>query len=294
MATRGGWVIGGKVYPVEGMTIENFIDTPSLHLSDMHLNGGDYRHRNLPHDWVRQFVIHTTKGEDPQQFLDGVGPPLAADSVLEYWQRDPEHSGAHAVFDGDSGICCADLLLDAAYHATTVNMHSVGVEMYQEHGGVIRKATITNTVRSVTVAMLALNLPLQMVSDTYHEGKIIERLKDGGPDFVGLFGHRDQAWKFPYQLPPAIRAKYPDGYANRGRGDPGDEVYAAFQRAGFERFSCEGREDRAAWRKRQTALNKLGAHLVVDGIAGPGTMRALKSAGFPSGRDLDAAVGIVV
>ncbi len=291
MATRGGLVVDGRVIPIEGMTIENFVDNPKLHL-----DGRDYKRRTLPRDWVRQWVMHTTKGEWPQSFLDGIGPPLAADNVLAYWQRDPEHSGAHLVVDGDSAICCADLLTEAAYHATTANMHSVGVEMVQEKGGGIRKLTISNTVRITMVGMLALRLPLQMVSDTYIEGRIIERLKGdptaaigAGPDFVGLYGHRDQAWKFPWQLPPAVRAKYPDGYANRGRGDPGDEIYAAFQAAGFERLHCEGREDRHVWRKRQAYLNRHhGERLAVDGIAGPSTMAALRRHTFSCGRDIPA------
>lgn len=287
MATRGGIVVGGRVIPIEGMRIDNFVDNPKLHL-----DGRDYKRRGVG-DWPRQWILHTTKGEWPQQLLDGVGPPLAAESVLEFWQDDPEHSGAHLVVDGDSALCCADLLTEAAHHATKCNPHSVGVEMYQERGGVIRKTTIANTVRLTFVGMTALNLPLQMASDAYVPGKIIPRLRDGGADFVGIFGHRDQAWRFAYQLPAHVREKYPTGYANRGRGDPGDAIGEALVAAGVELMHCEGREDRAIWRRRQSALNRLGERLVVDGIAGPKTVLAMKRRGFSCGRDIDSATGHV-
>lgn len=290
-ATRGGLVIAGLVVPVEGMRIDNFIDTPSLKLGprDCHPRRGT--------KWVRQFVFHTTKGDDPQTFVDGVGPPLAAEHVVKFWQEDPEYSGAHLVGDGDSALCCADLLHDACNHATTCNEWSVGFELYQEAGGVIRKATIAGGVRIAAAACEALNIPAQVVSDTYVPGAIIERLKDGGPDFVGVYGHRDQAWKFDYQLTPAQRAKYPHGYASRGRGDPGDHVYDELARAGFERVNCARGEDRALWSRRQGALTRLGEvglrrlDGTFDGIAGPSTMTALHRRGFRSGRDLDIAIG---
>lgn len=286
--TKGGLVLAGLIIPVEGMRIESFVDNPKLQLS-----GRDYKARKTK--WPRQWVIHTTKGVWPQFLVDGIGPPLAADGVVKFWNEDPLHSGAQLVVDGDSAVQTCDIATCAASHATTANDWSTGVEMYQERDGVIRKATIANTVRLVIAGMKAQRLPLQIASDRYVPGKIIERLKYGGPDFVGIYGHRDQAWKFPEWLDADERRRFPNGYAARGRGDPGDGVYDAFIATGeVEAVNVGAQQDRALWRGRQLALNRMGEDLDVDGIPGRATMDALERRGFSSGPDLDAHVDRVL
>ena len=120
----------------------------------------------------------------------------------------------------------------------------------------------------------------------------------GGPDMVGVFGHRDVAWRFPWQLTPGQQRGYPNGYSDRGRGDPGDEIFARLRAAGAEALDFDAREDLELWRRRQRKLNGIteqrGACRVidVDGIAGPATMALLRHHGFASGPELDLAPAV--
>lgn len=279
--TEGGLLIGGVVVPVDGVKIHNPRDTKWARL-----NPRDYRMRRTT--WVRAVVEHTTKGIWPQQVIPGAGPPGKAELVAKFWDKDPTQSAAQIIVDNDgSAACLADLATVCAYHAGTSNDWTVGIETYQMADGSIYAAAVASMVRITLAVCQAFSIPLQM-HGPYH-GTIVSRLKDGGADCVGIYGHRDQAWKFPWQLTPEKRAKHPNGYADRGRGDPGDHVMTALERSGVEPFDYEAREDLTAWKRRQAYLNKLGELLPMDGIAGPATMKAMWRRGFVTGRQLDFA-----
>jgi hypothetical protein len=281
----GGLLVAGLVVPVPGFTVYNPLDTPWCRLDSR-----DYRPRLSK--WIRQLMVHSTLGKWPQAVRtmparDGHGE--GAKATADYWRGSPEKSAAPIVVDFDGDVAClADVVLTAAHHATLSNDWSVGIEMKQMPDGSIYDATLRSTVAVCIALCEALSIPFQITADTYTPGSIISRMLHGGRDCVGIFGHRDQAWKFPEQLDAAKLKQYPNGHAARGRGDPGDEIYKRLLGAGAEPFRYELGEDLATWKRRQRKLNTLGEQLVVDGVAGPGTIAAMRRRGFVNGQTIGA------
>lgn len=266
-----GLLVAGVVVPVPGVTVIGPHDAAWANLS-----AGDGRARHT--SWVRQWILHTTRGVHPQVIKPGLGPSGRAERTASYWAESPIYSGAQVAVGSDGvAACLADLATRCAYHATTSNDWSVGVETYQEDGGVIFEAALEATVQITRVGCEALGIPFQIARRKYN-GTIIERMRDGGPDCVGIFGHRDQAWDFQRHT------------SSRGRGDPGDEIYERLIAAGAEPLDFEHHQDLEVWTKRQKALVNLGAQVKVDGVAGMATMAAMRARGFASGRDLDRAI----
>lgn len=284
-------VVGGKKYEVPGHAVIG----PGEY-AWAKLNRGDFTARKTT--WPRQFVWHTTKGIAKQFVVEEPGPGGKDRSVADYWNSSPDHSAAQLVIDDDGSIVqlAEDLLTVAAYQATTCNDWSNGIEVFQRPDGGIHRASL-NAVRALApVLARALRVPHQHHNGRYVEGKIVERLKRGGPDVVGHFGHRDQAWKFPTQLDAAGRAKYPDGYSNRGFGDPGDLVMHEIEASGSEGFDFGRSEELAAWIRRQKHLLRLGTKqkVIVDGVCGRVTMDAMAELGFADGRAVDKAIELTM
>lgn len=264
-----GLLIAGHIVDVPGVAIANPHDTPWCKL-----DGRDYRARRTP--WVRQVTIHTTKGIWPQSVRLGMGKPGADKIVADFWRGDPNHSAAHIVIDRDGSVAClADLAAVCAYHATTVNDWSVGIEMYQESDGAIYEAVFDACVKIVPAICEALSIAFQVAQRVY-DGRPISRMINGGPDCVGIFGHRDNAWDPIKQT------------STRGRGDPGDLIYTRLIAAGAEPFDYALRQDLYTWQQRQRAMNALGEQLKVDGIAGPSTIAAMRRRGFANGKAIDS------
>jgi hypothetical protein len=269
VTTRGGLLIAGVIVPVEGLEIDN----PST-ASWCRLHPRDYQTRRS--SWIRQVILHTTKGMWPQPILPGRGPSGRPKRVADYWYDDPDgkrQSAAQIVVGSDGKVAClADLARIAAYHATASNDWSVGVEIYQELGGGIYEAALASAVRLVDALCEHLEIPRQ-IPTSYHGGPL-ERMAHGGKDCVGVLGHRDNTTR-------------------RGRGDPGDEIFARLEAAGYERLDFAAGKDLEVWRWRQRRLNAMAEQLTVDGLAGPSTMAALRRRGMRDGRELldAAAVG---
>jgi hypothetical protein len=258
--TAGGLLVAGLVVPVPGLEVINPVNGPAW----CKLDPGDYRRRRTK--WTRAVVLHTTKGIWPQHVIPGAGPGGKDKHVASWWHRDPEHSAAHIVIDTDGSVAClADLATVCAYHATVSNEWTVGIELYQLGNGGIYEATLAAAGVLVPAICEALSIPFQMVGDEYRN-RPLRRLVDGGPDVVGVYGHRHNTHR-------------------RGRGDPGDAVFTELELRGAERFDFDAGEDLAAWKRRQQHLG-----VKADGIAGPATMAALRRAGFACGRDVDAAI----
>jgi hypothetical protein len=76
---------------------------------------------------------------------------------------------------------------------------------------------------------------------------------------VGIFGHRDNTER-------------------RGRWDPGEVVFQMLAARGVEQFDFAAGEDLEVWAKRQRELG-----ITADGVPGPGTVAALKAAGYVDG-----------
>lgn len=258
-----GALIGGLIYQMPGLDVIGPHDAKWAHLSP-----GDYRkRRGRPH----QVILHTTKGDWPQVITPGVGPAGRAQRTADFWSSDPTYSGAHIVVGSDGVIgWLADALLDEAYHATVSNSLSVGIEIYQEPGGVIYEAALRSTIAVCDLLSDILGIPKQYPGRKY-PGSPLTRMLDGGKDCYGFFGHRDNT-------------------ARRGRGDPGDAIFSELGINGYEAMDFEAGEDLVIGKSRQRRLNGFGAELVVDGEFGMSSMASMKHYGFKSGRDLDAAV----
>jgi hypothetical protein len=258
-----GLLIGGLLVDVPGATVYNPADQPWCRLDP-----ADYRRRKTK--WCRQLILHSTKGKHPSYVRKGAGPGGKDKAVADFWRNDPQHSAAQIVVDTDGSIAClADLAYVAAYHATVSNDWSVGIEMYQESDGGIYEATLDATVKLVLALCDAMSIPLQIPSRVYN-GRPLNRMLQGGPDVVGVLGHRDNT-------------------SRRGRGDPGDDIFYWLEKAGAEGFDFDLRQDIATWRRRQGYLNAMHrTHLEVDGVCGPATIEAMRKAGYMHGREIPA------
>lgn len=260
----GGLLVGGRIIPVVGLdVVPPYPSGPPW----CRLSTGDFQPRRQR---VRQVVLHTTKGDWPQHVVPGLGAGGRAESTFEFWTRDPVHSAAHIVIDNNGIVACgADLRDVCAYHATVSNEYSVGIEMYQEADGGIFDAVYRAAALLVPAICAALDIPFTVVADPYN-GHPLPRFLDGAPDFYGVLGHRNNT-------------------EQRGRGDPGDEIFTRLIAAGGEPVQAGMREDVAKATTRQRWLNAHGAKLVVDGLPGPASMAAMRAAGFTRWRDVPSA-----
>lgn len=260
----GGGLIGGVIVPVPGRTVIGPHDAAWAHLGI-----GDRRKRTgKPH----MIILHTTKGDEPQVIKEGIGPAGRAQRTAEFWSGDPTYSGAHIVVGSDGVIgWLADSLFDEAYHATVSNAFSIGIEIYQEPGGVIWTAAIEGALDVCDVLCEHHGIPRQFPSREY-KGSPLKRLAtDGGKTAYGVFGHRDNTDR-------------------RGKGDPGNYVFQRAAARGYEGMDYDAGEDLAAGERRQKKLNSFGAQLLVDKLFGATSCEAMRHYGFASGRELDAAV----
>lgn len=233
------------------------------------LGPDDYRARKTR--WIRQIIIHTTGGHWPQPVLAGVGPGGHARQILEMWLGSDRgggeriHSAAQIVVDYDGTVyCAADIATCTAYHAEMSNDWSVGIEMCTHGDGSIYQATIEATAALVRWLCATLGIPEQTQRGPYLNRPLARmelqapRRQLGGPDCVGVFGHRDNT-------------------SERGRGDPGDAIWVAL---GLEELSFDTGEDLVIGRRRQQALVKRGAKLTVDGLVGPASLAAAAKLGL--------------
>lgn len=257
-----GLLIGGMLHQVPGVTVIGPHETKWAHLGV-----GDYRMR---HGVPTMMMLHTTKGDDPQRIVDEVGPAGRAERTATMWGDDPTYSGAHGVTGSDGvAACLLDLLLGEAYHATVSNPYAIGWEVYQEAKGVIHRIAIANTVAICDVVADVMEWPRQFHRG--YNGGPLKRFEKGGRGCYGFFGHRDNTGR-------------------RGRGDPGDFVFAALELAGWEGLDFEHYQDLEVGARRQKKLNAMGAQLVVDGFFGAKSVREMRHRGFKNGRELDVAV----
>lgn len=264
-----GLIIAGRQVPVGGLAILNANDRPWARL-----HPDDYTMRRTT--WVRAIVLHTTGGNWPQAVRPGAGQRGHAQQIAEMWsgadRRGGErvHSGAHLVVDYDGTVAClADLQYHAAYHATTVNDHTIGIEMCTMPDGSIWQATLDATVQmAVGEGGLCelFGIPPQVHAAPYRNAPV-SRLASGGRDAVGIYGHRDQS-------------------DQRGRGDPGDRIYELLVAVGAEPLDYGAEEDLDIGRARQRALNARGGGLTVDGLVGPASLAEARRQGYRHWRDV--------
>jgi N-acetylmuramoyl-L-alanine amidase len=267
-----GLLVGGDRVLIPGLTIVGVGDAGWCKLDP-----ADCRDRSG--EWVRQVIIHTTKGDWPQEITPGKGPGGKAENTANYWRLSDEgrkqRSASHLVIDDDGTVAClTDLATITAFHATTSNAWSIGIEMYQGAKGVVYEATLDAAVKLTRFLCQLFGFAYQIPSRAYNNDAMDRMKFNGGPDMVGVFGHRDNAWDFVRNT------------SSRGEGDPGNEIYRRLAADGAEPMDFIKRKDIEIWTQRQTYLNAHGAHLKIDGIAGPNTMAAMRAQGFERGRDI--------
>lgn len=248
--TATGPIMNRAARPIPGLWCQNFLDNGALTLK-------------LPEDgairsttWIRAIVLHTTQGKWPQRVLPGLGPMVDdAVKVNRYWANNHKPGGAQFVMDRDAqGASMCDCWKIAAYHAGKVNQVTEGIEIFQETDGDLYAGQLEATVKLVDYLTWMLGIQRQIQHPYVGH---IDRLQAGGTNAVGVYGHRDCS-------------------DNRGRGDPGDHIYDYLIAAGYEEVNYKTETDLALWKPRQTELNKKGASLKVDGVAGPATTAAVK------------------
>lgn len=255
-----GLIIDGKRVPYAKRAVLDYVSNPRLALGP--------EDRRLRHTrWIRQIVLHTTKGEWPSRLLPGYGPDTnSGDAVARWWRADHGHAGAHLVVDWDGTITChADLVRDAAFHAGPANETSIGIEIYQ--GGAPDHAVYEGQLLAVVelVDWMTGHFHIQRQMPPTSTAGIIHRCSfvGGLKRIVGVIGHRHIT-------------------RDRGCGDPGDHVFDCLAEAGYEEMELEPRQDdRRTWLDRQRALGMTGVDC--DGIPGPHTVDMLQAAGHRGG-----------
>ena len=252
-----GLLVNKQQVPVPDLAVINPNDADWCRLE-----AKDYMQR--PTSWVRQIILHTTKGNWPQSVHAGRGAGRKARLVADMWRGDSNPSSAHIIIDNDGTVAClCDLATTSAYHATVSNAWSIGIKMYQESGNGIYEAVYDATVKLIPALCRIFGIQFQIPKLPY-SGVPLRRMVDGGELCVGIFGRRDNTER-------------------RGRGDPGDEIFARLAKAGAESFDHDAGEDLEVWKARQTELNQSGAGLTVDGVPGTSTVAALRAAGRRDG-----------
>jgi hypothetical protein len=249
-----GLAINGVDEPVTGLRTVSCLAAPEWRLQPT-----DYRTR-VTH-WVRSIILHTTQGIHPQIVHEGAGAGGRAIRTLHAWSSDDRCAGAHLIVDTDGAVyCMADIIKDTTYHATSINEVSVGVEIVQSPKGEIWAGQLAAVLRLCDFLTQRLQIQRQFHAP-YVRDKPVGRLARGGFDAVGIFGHRDQTDR-------------------RGRGDPGDAIFALLRSAGYEAFDFEQNADLAVWRERQKILRLRGAFsLAIDGVPGRETAKAIREHG---------------
>jgi hypothetical protein len=272
-----GLLIDGRLIPVDGLTVWPPASRGGPGWCS--LSPGDYRVRQT--SWIRQIIVHTTKGQWPQSVRPGSAAPGHAATVADFWTSDPVHSAAQLVVDTDGEIAClCDLMTTEAFHAEGSNEWSIGIEMFQFSDGSVCEATLAATAKLVQFLCRRFGIPEQFNRGPYRNAPLSRmetrvpsdrggtiRKQLGGPTCVGVFGHRDNT-------------------SERGRGDPGDAIFQELAGLGFEALNFEINEDILVGKARQAALNARGARLAVDGVCGPASWSAMLNAGFARWRDV--------
>ncbi|WP_394825044.1 peptidoglycan recognition family protein [Pendulispora albinea] len=211
-----GLILDGVAELVPGLECLSWHDDPALRLKI-----GEDGARRPPGTWIRALVLHTTRGipggtdRRQQKILPGLGPARGtARSVNSWWSTNGKSAGAHLVVDFDGAVAClADLVTEQAYHATSVNPHTIGIEIAQGSDAELYEGQLNAVVRLVDWLTERFSIPRQ-IPDRYRGPLPV--LQHGGRDVVGVYGHRDQS-------------------AARGAGDPGDAVFEHLAAAGYER-----------------------------------------------------------
>lgn len=195
------------------------IDTPAFEsicwMDDQHVpRATDGRKRTK--DTVVAVVLHTVHGK-PGKLVRGTKPSKRAETYAHYQTATEREVSWHFTVDTDGTVVqSADPARWLCWHAGKVNAWTVGIELVQDNDGTLYSATLDAAVKLVELLCEKLGVERRLPVDAAgapSRGVIRALTGERGP-WSGVFGHRNQTH-------------------NRGRGDPGDQVFSALLEAGF-------------------------------------------------------------
>ena len=260
-------VLGGRRLDVAGVETISYLDDPKVvpRASDGSPRRG----------WIRGIVAHTVHGL-PGALRPGAKPSTRAEWYARYQAASDRKVSWDFTVDTDGTVAWSnDPLERACWHGHTVNAHTLGFEMVQDHDtGAMYEATIAAAAAMIDFLTLQLGIQRQT---PWRDGKPyagrIERCQSGnnGARLVGVYGHRN-VW---------IRNSHGGLEAVRGRGDPNDHLFVELARRGYETFDTEAGQDLEVWKARQAELGF--AAKACDGIPGPATVERLRAKGHAGG-----------
>lgn len=168
-------------------------------------------------DTVKAIVLHTVHGK-VGALKPGSKPSKRAETYARYQANTAREVSWHATIDTDGTIVqSADFALWLCWHAGAVNAWTIGIELVQDDDGALYEATINSAVALCELLCASLSIPRRVPVNA--QGKpargVVSALTGARGPWGGVFGHRNQT-------------------NNRGVGDPGDQVFDALLRAGFE------------------------------------------------------------
>jgi hypothetical protein len=250
--------INHKQFEIPGLKTISWVENPQRvkYITD----------KNDRTKWLRAIVAHTCDGK-LGKLLPGIGVDSGRAATLARYQINTDRQVSWDFTEEMDGtwLIQNDPLVHYSWQATTVNPITCGFEMVQFENGDMYEEQIKKAVLFVDALTALLGIQRQIPWDKVHDKPIlgvIDRIAgtNAGHDVVGIYSHSMQT-------------------SNRGIGDCGPWLFLALKEAGYELFDLHSEEDLKTWEQRQLDLGITNP----DGLPGPATITALKTAGKKHG-----------
>lgn len=214
-----GLIIGGSRVPVPGVNVVTWIDDPK-------------RAPKIADGKVRRVApsavcLHTSRGVRGN-VQPGARPSSRAETLALYQSRTARQVSWHLTIDTDGDVLQqADLVTWMCWHVEEANGHTVGIEMVQHPGsGDLWQVQLDACVQVVTAICNTLSIPKRVPCDAAGApwskpvpAWVMRKYHGPGEKWAGVLGHR-------HLVPDTVR----------GPGDPGDSIFRALLKAGFDAF----------------------------------------------------------
>lgn len=219
-----GLVINSRRVVVPGVNVVTWLDDAK---SAPKITDG--RPRGTPTTAV---VLHTSRGKRGN-VQPGSKPSTRAELLARYQARTERQVSWHLTIDTDGDTFQQeDLSAWMAWHVEEANGHTVGIELVQHpDSGDLWQVQLDACVQVVTAICDTLSIPKRVPTDG--EGApwskpvpawVMRKYHGPGQKWPGVLGHR-------HLVPDTVR----------GPGDPGDAIFRALLKAGFEAYDVTAR-----------------------------------------------------